>query len=575
MKKIFFISLVLAIIATTSCKESLTEVPKDFYTPENSYTTKPQFESALANIYLSVRTGIYCTSTPLGERSVDLLGIDIDLADCGTNSAAGKLQLFNWSTMNADNYFVSKWWTQFYSWISQANAIIDRADQPSAVWASAADKNAIVGEAKFLRAFAYHFMANMWGGVPLVLHETKIPKFDYVRATQAEIFQQCKADLTEAVKYMPTIDQLKGGRAPREAAYHLLSEINISMKDYQGAIDAATAVINNGKNSLMTTKFGPWASFKFAGYTHRGPQLPWGDAYFCLFQDGNFNYKEGNKEAIWNISQDPNIKGGNNTDVDVSGGQFNMERWWGPIPWQSKDINGVTNFLNDTLMGRPIAFLLATAYTDSLIWKYKNDFNNDIRNSIYNVQRTFYYTNPASKFFGKAITKTNCDASTVNLWLQRSSPHFKKFVSAVHYHKFQDATSKEWHDNGRTYKDWYIMRLAETYLLRAEANMLKGDNASAANDINAVRNRASATPVTAGDVNMELILDERARELYGEEFRLNTLLRTGTLTDHLTKYNWYFKENNIAFTPSWKLFPIPRREIEANTGAILEQNPGF
>ncbi|MCK9640363.1 MAG: RagB/SusD family nutrient uptake outer membrane protein [Prolixibacteraceae bacterium] len=269
MKKIFFISLVLAIIATTSCKESLTEVPKDFYTPENSYTTKPQFESALANIYLSVRTGIYCAPTAIGERSVDLLGIDIDLADCGTNSAASKLQLFNWSTMNADNSFVSKWWTQFYSWISQANAIIDRADQPTAVWASAADKNAIVGEAKFLRAFAYHFMANMWGGVPLVLHETKAPKFDYVRATQAEIFQQCKADLTEAVKYMPTIDQLKGGRAPREAAYQLLSEINISMKDYQGAIDAATAVINNGKSSLMTTKFGPWASFKFAGYTHR------------------------------------------------------------------------------------------------------------------------------------------------------------------------------------------------------------------------------------------------------------------------------------------------------------------
>lgn len=213
MKKIFFVSLVLAILATTSCKESLTEIPKDFYTPENSYTTKPQFESALSNIYLSVRNGIYCYSQS-GEKSVDLLGFDIDLANSGTNSAAGLMQYFNWPTMNADNGFVGKWWTLYYSWISQANAIIDRADQPTAVWASAADKNAIVGEAKFLRAFAYHFMANMWGGVPLVLHETKVPKFDYVRATQAEIFQQCKADLTEAIKYMPTIDQLKGGRAP-------------------------------------------------------------------------------------------------------------------------------------------------------------------------------------------------------------------------------------------------------------------------------------------------------------------------------------------------------------------------
>jgi starch-binding outer membrane protein, SusD/RagB family len=575
MKKIFFISIVLALLANTSCKESLIEVPKDFYTPENSYTNKAQFESALANIYLSIRTGIYCASTALGERSVDLLGIDIDLADCASNASAAKLQFFNWPTMNADNSFVSKWWTQFYSWIAQANAIIDRAGQPTAVWTSEAEKNAIVGEAKFLRAFAYHFMANMWGGVPLVLNETKVPKFDYIKATQAEVFQQCKKDLTEAVEYMPTIDQLKGGRAPREAAYHLLSEIDICLKDYQGAIDAATSVISNGKNSLMTAKFGPWASFKFAGYTHRGPLVPWGDAYFCLFQDGNFNYKEGNKEAIWNIEQDPNIKGGNNTDVDVSGGQFSMERWWGPIPWQGKDLNGVTNFLMDTLMGRPIAFLLATQYVDSLIWKYKGDFNKDMRNSQYNIQRTWYYTNPASKYFGQPVTKTNCDAATVTLWQQRSSIQFKKFVTAVHYHKFQDATSKEWHDNGRTYKDWYLMRLAETYLLRAEANMLKGDLAGAANDINAVRTRASATPVTAADVNMDLILDERARELYGEEFRLNTLMRTGKLVEYLNKYNWYFKDNNIVFNPAWKFFPIPRREIEANTGAVLEQNPGF
>src|SRR5678816_2372955 len=99
------------------------------------------------------------------------------------------------------------------------------------------------------------------------------------------------------------------------------------------------------------------------------------------------------------------------------------------------------------------------------------------------------------------------------------------------------------HDNGRTYKDWYIMRLAETYLLKAEANMLKGDLAAAAADINVVRARANATPVGAGDVSMDLILDERARELYGEEFRLSTLMRTGKLVEYLNKYNGYLLDN--------------------------------
>ena len=132
---------------------------------------------------------------------------------------------------------------------------------PRLKWTSENEKNAIVAEAKFLRAFAYKFLANMWGGVPLVLNETKTPTFDYVRATQDEVYKQCKADLEFAVQYMPTIDQLKGGRAPREAAYHLLSEINICLKDYTGAIAAATAVITNGRNSLMTARFGVAKNF--------------------------------------------------------------------------------------------------------------------------------------------------------------------------------------------------------------------------------------------------------------------------------------------------------------------------
>jgi len=573
MKKIFLLSILFATIVVSSCKKPLTEVPLDFYTPENSFTNKAQFESALAGIYLTFRTDMYCSAD--AYTNYDMLGIDIDLAHVESNAAAAKQQYFGWATMNADNGFAGKWWTRLYKYISQANTIIDRADAPQAVWTSAAEKNAIVGEAKFIRAFAYHFLANMWGGVPLILNETKTPKFDYVRATQTEVLQQCKQDLQFAVQYMPTIDLLKGGRAPREAAYHLLSEIDICLKDYQGAIDAATAVIGGGKCNLMTARFGVLKSFTFSGYSYQGPVKPWGDVYWDLFQEGNMNWKEGNKEAIWNISQDPTIKGGDNTDVNASGGNFVMDRWWGPIPWQAKDKNGVANWLMDTLAGRPVGTLIASGYADTLIWNYKGDFINDIRNSQYNIERNFYYTNPASAFYGQVITKTNCDASTLAIWTPRISPNFKKFIRAVPVGLATDASSKRKNDNGRTWKDWYIMRLAETYLLRAEANMLKGDLPTAAADINVVRARSSATPVTAADVNMDLILDERARELYGEEFRINTLMRTGKLVEYLNKYNGYLKDNNLVAPAYVSKLPIPRREIEANTGAILEQNPGY
>ena len=563
----------LATMVVSSCKKDLSEVPLDFYTPENSFNNKAQFESALAGIYLAIRTDMYATAD--AASNYDMLGMDLDLANVESNSSAQKTQYFNWITMNADNGFVSKWWGRLYRWVSMANTIIDRADGPQAKWASENDKKAIVGEAKFLRAFAYKFLANMWGGVPLVLNESKAPKFDYVRATQDEVYKQCKADLEFAVQYMPTIDQLKGGRAPREAAYHLLSEINICLKDYTGAIAAASAVITNGKNSLMTARFGVAKTFTFSGYDYQGPTSAWGDVYWDLFQEGNFNFKEGNKEAIWNISQDPTIKGGDNLDLNTSGGFFVFDRWWGPIPWQAKDVSGKSNWLMDTLIGRPVATLIVSAYADSLIWKYKNDFSRDMRNSEYNIQRNYYMTNPTSAIYGQVMTKTNVDATTLTLWEPRMTPHFKKFVRAVPKGLTVDATSKRPNDNGRNWKDWYIMRLAETYLLRAEANMLKGDLTAAAADINTVRGRANATQVLAADVTMDLILDERARELYGEEFRLSTLMRTGKLVEYLNKYNGYLLANGLTAPTKVSKLPIPRREIEANTGAKLEQNTGY
>ena len=557
-------------LSIVSCKKSLTEVPLDFYSPENSYTNKAQFESALADIYLKIRTNFYANADEV--NNFDMLGIDADFAD-NLAFTPKSVAYFGWNTLNADNAFASKWWGRLYKIIAEANTIIDRADLPAATWTSPAEKNAVVGEAKFLRAFAYRFLGNMWGGVPLVLNETKSPKFDYVRATQTEVYQQCKSDLDFATQWLPSVSTQVSGRAPKEAAFNLLSEINICLKDYPSAIKAADSVILGGANSLITARFGKWTGFTSNAPTYQGAYKPWGDVYFDLFQDGNFNYKEGNREAIWNIEQDPGIIGGDNTDVNASGGTFVMERWWGPRPWGINDLNNKPNYLQDTLMGRPVGYLTPTKYVDSLIWQYKGDWNNDIRNSGFNIRRVYYWTNPTGTYYGQAITRAN--VKDTSLFRAACAPTFIKSVSAAHYKKFQDATSKQWHDNGRTYKDWYVMREAETYLLRAEAKMDAGDLAGAANDINVVRNRAKATPVGSGDVNIDLILDERARELYMEEFRLNTLMRLGKLVDYLKLYNGDVRENG--YTPNDKLnkMPIPNSVIAANTGAKMQQNPGY
>ncbi len=124
------------------------------------------------------------------------------------------------------------------------------------------------------------------------------------------------------------------------------------------------------------------------------------------------------------------------------------------------------------------------------------------------------------------------------------------------------------------------MRVAETYLLRAEAYFRKGNLAKAAEDINVVRSRAHAVNIQSSDVTEDFILDERSRELVVEEPRLRTLIRMGRLVDRVMKYN---SRPSVTNGPSSgttirdfnKFWPIPQKVIDANTGADFKQNPGY
>jgi hypothetical protein len=149
--------------------------------------------------------------------------------------------------------------------------------------------------------------------------------------------------------------------------------------------------------------------------------------------------------------------------------------------------------------------------------------------------------------------------------------------------------------------DWYIFRLAETYLLRAEAYFWKGQLALAAADLNKVRERAKALPVTAADVNIHFILDERARELFAEEPRHSELVRISYILaksnlggyslsnfstknfffDRVMKYNNTYEKkiqllgNTANLAPFHVLWPIPSLVITANTQGVINQNAGY
>ena len=154
--------------------------------------------------------------------------------------------------------------------------------------------------------------------------------------------------------------------------------------------------------------------------------------------------------------------------------------------------------------------------------------------------------------------------------------------------------------------DWYIFRLAETFLLRAEAYVWKGDLASAAADINAVRTRAKCAPYTPAQISIGTVLDERARELYYEEPRKTELTRmayifaktgksyNGTtysvanfstsnfMIDRILEKNEFYRKNFVTvhgdmfkISQYHVLWPIPQAAILANTDGHINQNIGY
>jgi hypothetical protein len=202
-----------------------------------------------------------------------------------------------------------------------------------------------------------------------------------------------------------------------------------------------------------------------------------------------------------------------------------------------------------------------------------SDWNNDDRNKEHNLKRNFYYDSPESAYDNKKIDFSLYNPprpNPIDDTCRVLFPIHIKFTDPLHYFLQPNRSG-----GGITHKDWYALRFAETLLLRAEAYIDLNKPDLAAADINKVRERSEANPVSPANVNIDYLLDERARELYGEEWRLIILRRTGKLIERTLKYNdnplcpgAYIDQHNFRW-------PIPQAQIDLNIGADFPQNPGY
>jgi hypothetical protein len=588
MKKYLILSMFAAFLLT-GCNEDkfLEEKPLDFNSASNSYETAADYDAAITELYFLTREEFYTTY----DRTTDLS----KFADMWITADPLKSNVV--ADLSPSGAMAKFYWDENYKLIAQANTVISRLPNSSKLTDD--EKKVYEAKARFFRALAYRTLVLLYGDVPLQLEEVSTPKTDFVRESKDKVKAQVVEDLEFAAANLPEINTVKDGEISKPAANMLLAEMYLATGDNDKAINAASAVINNPNLALMKNRFGSQAKED-------------GDVFYDLFRPNNQNRASGNTEGIWVIQFETNIEGGgNNTSHHFwDPGSFWGERFFAPqvdkFQLIKPDGTRLQLFdwpIGDMTGGRGIGTHYATNHLYNEIWA--DDFD-DMRNSEYNWPRRFKIhrtnvldDNPELKaampdgYFDLENTVlpdgwsmetgfAGGVAATTQLPNRFMCGYSTKMTTPFHHPDAQYENKKTYKlagTGGKTFTDQYFFRLAEAYLLRAEAYVNKGDKNKAADDINELHKRANAKPCTADQMNLDYILDERLRELTCEEKRRLTLSRVGKLAERIKKYNPYFSAaysaDNKDYDAHFDLLPIPLSAIQANKDAKLEQNPGY
>jgi len=551
-KYYIFSSFVLfGLFSCESDDDFLSEIPQTFYTIDNAFTSSSQVDQVILSCYNQLRW-MFCTSD---WRYTALRGNGTDIMDVAERRIS--LSFSDYSQLSPQSTRYNLFYSDFYELISKANTALYAANLEHISWSSESAKNAAIAQAKFFRAYAYRNLGELYGGVPLVDQVYTEAKYDFERSTRRQTYQFAIDDLESVLNDLPeTTDQ--GGRIVRGAAQHYLCELYLAMGThledqgesgdamFQTAVQYANDVIDGGTYALMTDRFGTQKD--------REP----GDVYYDLFRLGNVNYQDGNTECIWAFQIDFDAH-------EAEDGQ--SESWFVRMFMPAMRVLEGFVGTDPEAGGRGVTYGTPTWHVIDGIWE---GLGNDNRNAEHNIQRTFYYNDPTYEKFGEKIPD---EALYPELDRGMTFPIWWK----ANAHEYFEVGSG--YPNSRLFRDMYHIRLAETILLRAEAHWRLGNNADAADDINMLRQRAQCDySVSPGEVTLDFILDERARELYIEESRWNTLLRMGgtVAVDRIREYNiWPNGTAPNTLTFDYNLWPIPQNVIDRNKDVVLEQNPGW
>lgn len=608
MKKTIYaiMGLVAGLVAFSACtdKEFLTEEPKTLFTMENAFEKASQVDAQLGRVYSAAfelhswgTDNVFAAFSGSPAALLGGYGADLIEGDAQKANAAGGFS--NYSTLNSLTGRFLSLWNSLYQMASYANLALYGAEQVD--WPNEADKAYAVAQAKFFIGWAYLRLGEVYGGVPIVTEFSEDLKYDYVRNTRQEVYQWAIDNFVAAAAGLPKYPA-QDGRVAQGAAKHYLAEAYLAMgvetgdkSWYKSAEDAADEVI--ALHPLMTSRFGVRANPEDKGVEpiHGVANYrPDGNAFFDLFQMGNYDRSEGNTEALW-VMQNPTFEqfsnnGGATYELGTVCGQPYRDLTWADAyreddkgasvgPWRGNNIDlkkypqGQSGYY---CAGGSWGLYGTTDYADFGLWE--NEFAEDDRNAQCNLLDPVVMDQKHS-LHGQIIKPEMLAAPARYMRVSaKVSLNDGWGWSANHV-----SMGQAYH---RMYgRDWYAARSAETYLLKAEAQLRNGNPSGAAETVNVVRARANATKkFAAGDMTIETILEERGRELLWEEHRWPTLLRltkqgeANTVMHNQIMNHAMFVKDEPTYTggtPAWSLFPIPLSVIQLNTEAELTQNQGW
>jgi len=451
-----------------SCKKLVdVKAPVTSTNAANVYANNATAAAVLTGIYINLNnTGLASGGSSLGLSSA-LSADDLELDPSNSNSVYSAYYQNNLGA--ATNGF--EIWNEIYPFVFTCNSAIEGLNNSTGVTLPV--KQQLLGEAKFMRAFFYFYLVNLYGAVPLAVSSDYKVNSVLPRSSTADVYSQIVSDLKDAENllspgYVASDAVSSYGdrvRPNKWAAAALLARVYLFTGDYSNAQAEATKVLGNSSTYTLS---------------------PLNQTFLAA--------SLGNSEAIWQLQP--------------INAERNTEDAFVYIPTTDATIH-VSSYLlnafepNDQRRVNWIGSIALGGVTYFYPYKYK---------------ATTYSSGSATEYV-------------------------------------------------------MVLRLAEQYLIRAEAEAQQGNISGAQADLNMIRQRAGLNPTTASDKLglLAAILHERQIELFTEwGHRWLDMKRTGNANIIMSVV---CPNKGGTWSSNWQLYPVPSHEIQ--TGFNLTQNPGY